>query len=210
MQKAIEGGIYFCKVNWLENYQNTLYQNRWDIDSTNGSALYTHQYMQNLMGAYSEAKTLYSMYNNTGKINSKFTFIIPLYEEMDSSISSLPSDNTEAYPINVEIVGTNVRLRNEANTNSEIIKEFENAGEILLSVERGINSDMVLPPNSILVPAVQRRTEFYKYSILLYRVCRIRARKRCDGLSVSFPRGKPVFPLTNLLPCTTISTEYKV
>ena len=28
---------------------------------------------------------------------------------------------------------------------------------------------MVLPPNSILVPAVQRRTEFYKYSILLYR-----------------------------------------
>lgn len=141
MQKAIEGGIYFCKVNWLENYQNTLYQNRWDIDSTNGSALYTHQYMQNLMGAYSEAKTLYSMYNNTGKINSKFTFIIPLYEEMDSSISSLPSDNTEAYPINVEIVGTNVRLRKEANTNSEIIKEFENAGEILLSVERGINSD---------------------------------------------------------------------
>ena len=34
-----------------------------------------------------------------------------------------------------------------------------------------------------------------KYSISLYRVCRIRARKRCDGLSVPFPRGKPVFPV---------------
>lgn len=46
MQKALEGGIGFCKDNWLENYQNTLYQNRFDIDSTNGTSLYTHQYMQ--------------------------------------------------------------------------------------------------------------------------------------------------------------------
>jgi beta-N-acetylglucosaminidase len=31
MQKAIEGGIKFCKKDWLENYQNTLYQNKFDL-----------------------------------------------------------------------------------------------------------------------------------------------------------------------------------
>lgn len=141
MEKSLEGGIYFCKANWLENYQNTLYQNRFDIDSTNGSALYTHQYMQNLMGAYSEAKTLHSMYNNTGKIDSCFTFVIPLYEEMDKVLSELPSDTVEQYPINVETTGTYIRLRESPNTNSKILKEIADKGTVCLSIERGINSN---------------------------------------------------------------------
>ena len=33
MEKAIEGGITICKKNWLDNYQNTLYQNKFDIDT---------------------------------------------------------------------------------------------------------------------------------------------------------------------------------
>ena len=45
MQKALEAGIVILKENWLENYQNTLYQNKFDIDTRNGSTLYTHQYM---------------------------------------------------------------------------------------------------------------------------------------------------------------------
>ena len=140
MEKAIEGGISFCKVNWLDNYQNTLYQNKFDIDSTNGTSLYTHQYMQNLMGAYSEAKTLYSMYKNTGKVDSEFTFIIPVYEKMESSYE-IPKDTTESYPINVETTGTYIRLRSEASTNSSIIMEIKDKGTVLLSIERGVNSD---------------------------------------------------------------------
>ena len=141
MQKAIEGGIHFCKVNWLENYQNTLYQNKFDIDSTNGTPLYTHQYMQNLMAAYSEAKTLYSMYNNTGKVDSSFTFTIPLYENMDKELSPLPSNNSEEYPINVQTTGTNVRLREGPNTDSKILREITDKGTVLLSIQRGINSN---------------------------------------------------------------------
>ncbi len=107
MEKAIEGGIAFLKKNWLENYQNTLYQNRFDIDSTNGSALYAHQYMQNLLGAYSEAKTLKSCYDNSNKLDSYFTFIIPLYEGMSTTLAQKPSNQigVEEYPMNV-IVNT--------------------------------------------------------------------------------------------------------
>lgn len=90
MEKALEGGIVFLKDNWLENYQNTLYQNRFDIDSTNGTALYSHQYMQNLSGAYSEANLLRGYYSNAGKIDSNLTFIIPMYEGMSSTTSTRP------------------------------------------------------------------------------------------------------------------------
>ena len=140
MQKALEGGIYFCKINWLENYQNTLYQNRFDIDKTNGTSLYTHQYMQNLMGAYNEARTLYGMYKNTNKVDSKFTFIIPLYENMDKTLSPMPSNTTESYPINVKTTGTNINVRSDANTNSSVVKTIANKGTVLLSVQRGVNS----------------------------------------------------------------------
>ncbi len=140
MEKAIEGGIAFCKKNWLDNYQNTLYQNKFDIDTRNGSNLYEHQYMQNLLGAYSEARTLYSMYKNTGKIDSNFTFIIPVYEQMDKTISQLPSNNSELYPINVKTTGTNINLREGPNTDSKVLKEIKDKGTILLSIERGVNS----------------------------------------------------------------------
>ena len=140
MQKAIEGGISFCKKNWLENYQNTLYQNKFDIDKTNGTSLYTHQYMQNLMGAYSEARTLRDMYSNTGKLDSNFTFIIPVYENAGSNVAQ-PSHNSESTPINVKVVANGgLNLRSEANSNSNVIKLVPN-GEIILSVQRGINSN---------------------------------------------------------------------
>ena len=141
MQKAIEGGISFCKKNWLENYQNTLYQNKFDIDTTNGSSLYTHQYMQNLMAAYSEARTLRSMYANTGKANSLFTFVIPVYENMISSNYAMPSNNTETSPMNFKVVANGgLNLRSEANSDSSVVKLVQN-GEIVLSIQRGINSD---------------------------------------------------------------------
>ena len=93
------------------------------------------------MAAYSEARTLYNMYKNTGKVNADFTFIIPLYENMDVTISEMPSNNSEAYPINVKTTGTNVRVRSDANTDSNILTTLTDKGTVLLSVQRGINSN---------------------------------------------------------------------
>ena len=143
MRKALEGGIVFLKNNWLGNYQNTLYQNKFDIDSTNGTSLYSHQYMQNLSAAYSEALTLRSYYTKTGKMDANLTFIIPLYENMSSTVSARPSDkvNSEEYPMNV-IVNTessSLALRDGAGTNSNVIARLEK-GTVLLSIKRGINS----------------------------------------------------------------------
>lgn len=141
MEKALEGGIDFLKKNWLENYQNTLYQNKFDIDTRNGTSLYTHQYMQHIMGAYSEAKTLKSMYSQINCLDGYFTFIIPVYENMSSSISPMPTNNSESTSINVKVnANGGLKLRTDANTSSETIEVIPN-GTILLSVQRGINDN---------------------------------------------------------------------
>ncbi len=140
MEAAIEGGIEFCKDNWLENYQNTLYQNKFDIDTRNGTRLYEHQYMQNLMAAYSEAISLKGMYSNTGKIDSEFTFIIPMYEDMDDDYEK-PENNSESSPINVKVTANGgLNLRKGASVSSAVIKTIDQ-GEVVLSVQRGINSN---------------------------------------------------------------------
>ena len=141
MQKGIEGGINFCKYYYLENYQNTLYQNKFNIDYRNRYSLYTHQYMQNLMAAYSESLTLKSMYSDTDKLDSSFTFIIPVYENMSTSISKIPENNSETTPINVKITANGgLNLRNDASESSNVIKIIAK-GEIVLSIQRGINSN---------------------------------------------------------------------
>ena len=115
MEKAIEGGIDFCKRNWLENYQNTLYQNKFDIDTRNGTALYEHQYMQNLMGAYSE--------------------------KMNTTAYAMPVNNSEISPINVKVTANGgLYLRESANTSSKQLRLIPQ-GTVILSVQRGINSN---------------------------------------------------------------------
>ena len=143
MEKALEGGIVFLKANWLDNYQNTLYQNRFDIDSTNGTSLYSHQYMQNLSAAYSEGNLLRGYYVNAGKVDTNLTFVIPIYEGMSSTLSPKPSEGTssEEYPMNVVVntSGSTLALRSGANTSSTVIARYAK-GTVLLSVQRGINS----------------------------------------------------------------------
>ena len=146
MQKALEAGIVILKDNWLENYQNTLYQNKFDIDTRNGSSLYTHQYMQNLSAAYSEGRILRSCYVNTGTLESEFTFIIPVYENMPtepaeepSNEGGIPGTTSDIGPINVQVVNVNdvpLKLRSEPSTSGEILTEFSTNGTVLLSVER--------------------------------------------------------------------------
>ena len=147
MEKAIYGGIDFLKANWLENYQNTLYQNKFDIDTRNGTSLFAHEYMQNLSAAYSEARMLRSCYTSSQINNSSFTFIIPIYENMPYDISSKPTNSTDPVstnsgPKDVQVVNISsfLRLRDGASTDSNVLAELQN-GTHLLSIKRAVNGN---------------------------------------------------------------------
>ena len=142
MEKAIQGGIDFLKANWLENAQNTLYLNKFDVDASNGTPLYTHQYMQNLTAAYSEARTLRGCYVDTNKLDTPFVFYIPLYENMPTEVSPRPSNNSNEGGMSAQVVDitSNLQIREQPNTTSKVLGHLYN-GETVISVERAINGN---------------------------------------------------------------------
>jgi len=87
--KAIMGGAKFLGESYINIGQNTLYFQKFNVVYKN--ALYRHQYMTNVQAASSEAKTVYNAYKNYGALNGKLVFYIPVYNNMPSSVSSLPA-----------------------------------------------------------------------------------------------------------------------
>ena len=139
MEKGIEGGIEILKKNYLDKKQNTLYMQKFDVDASNGTTLYTNQYMQNLSAAYSEARILQGMYEDENHLNLSFTFLIPLYENMSKDVSPRPTNDNEAMSAKVINVSSHLNIRASASTSGKDLGDLH-AGDIVLSVERGINS----------------------------------------------------------------------
>ena len=85
LEKAIVGGIEYMKEGYINEGQNTLYLQKFDVVKQDG--LYEHQYMQNLLAPTSEASNMKSVYEVSDTVDYNLNFIIPLYENMPEEIS---------------------------------------------------------------------------------------------------------------------------
>ena len=81
LEKGLLGGVEFVKEDYINQGQNTLYLQKFDIVNQDGK-LFTNQYMQNLLAPESEAKNMLKIYEASDTVDSKLNFIIPLYENM--------------------------------------------------------------------------------------------------------------------------------
>lgn len=79
---AINGGASFLVDKYISVGQDTLYYQKFNISSYTSSAIITNQYMTNINAPSSESNTMYTAYNAGGLLDSKFTFIIPVYKDM--------------------------------------------------------------------------------------------------------------------------------
>ena len=151
MQKGIEGGITFVKQNYLDAKQNTLYLNKFDVNPNSPGGFYTHQYMQNLSAAYSEARTFRGAYADTGTLDNTIKFIIPVYENMPESPAAKPTGSgsstdpsfpaiSDQGPKNVQVfdIQTTLKVRSGPGQEYAEIEKLQN-GTILLSIERYVN-----------------------------------------------------------------------
>lgn len=87
--KSVVGGAIYIGNGYINVGQNTLYLQKFDVDST-FQGLYWHQYMGNIQAPYSETKTIYKNYGALGILDNSFTFVIPVYNNMPSSPCQLP------------------------------------------------------------------------------------------------------------------------
>ena len=80
--KSLEGGAATIGNNYILLCQDTLYLQKFNVDSNSPKGLYNHQYMQNIQAPLTEASTTKKMYSGTGSLDSPFVFKIPVYNNM--------------------------------------------------------------------------------------------------------------------------------
>ncbi len=86
-EASIIGGASFLKTNYIAVGQSTLYFQKYNVVNKN----YSHQYMQNIRAANDEGYSMYKTFRDNGLLESHFTFVIPVYENMPSSPCARPS-----------------------------------------------------------------------------------------------------------------------
>lgn len=112
--KAIKGGAIWIATNYIAVGQDTLYFQKFDVVN-NGTAFYTHQYMQNIFAAQKEGYTTYLTYKGLQLLDNNYHFIIPVYENMPKVVSAEPKDELNEKMI---INASSVILRKNPGTSS--------------------------------------------------------------------------------------------
>lgn len=93
--KAIVGGAKWIGNGYINNNQDTLYYQKFNVVNK----VWWHQYMANIMAPYSESVTIRKTYSNLGILDNSFTFIIPYYRNMPAEACKLP-ESSNASPNN--------------------------------------------------------------------------------------------------------------
>lgn len=138
---AIQGGASFLKGSYIGNFQDTLYLQKYSVDSSSGS-LYGHQYQQNISAPYTEGLDVYDAYEELGILESNFNFIIPVYENMPETASTKPGRTTVLTTENVVVqtLYTPLRIRVRPSISSNVLAEAPRA-TVLVRIEKANEAD---------------------------------------------------------------------
>lgn len=94
--KSLYGGATVIKRSYVSDYKNTIYLQKFNVDSR-ASGNFWKQYMQNVTGAFTEARTFYTSFASTGMLDSVCTFLIPVFDGMPASPAPDPAGGECAY-----------------------------------------------------------------------------------------------------------------
>lgn len=129
---AISAAASYLNNNWIKYGQDTLYFEKFDVNFTEGAVfLFGNQYMTNISAASTEASLMYEGYKESNKLDSNFTFYIPVYDNMETNDSEVDKTEKKVQVINCE--GSYLNLRSGASTSSNIIGKVNN-GTIMTQI----------------------------------------------------------------------------
>ncbi len=130
---SIKAGAKVLAKNYINDGQDTLYLQKFDVDNSDGT-LYYFQYMQNVSAALTEGQSVKNAYKDLGILDSSIEFIIPVYENMPETICEKPIDG-EIVTQNIKVKGTNVSVRKGPSVTADKIA-IVNTGDTLLRIEK--------------------------------------------------------------------------
>lgn len=136
LEKCLRDGVKFLSFGYINQKQDSLYLNKFDVESYGG--LYSHQYQQNIEAPKSEGSLLYNRLKNANLLDQEMVFIIPVYENMPEYPSPIPDSTSETIPVNIRLKPgrTDFNIRSEPNINSRVVGIVPNSNTIVLSARR--------------------------------------------------------------------------
>ena len=161
-EKAITGGAIFIGSSYISVGQDTIYLQKFHVSSQSNSTLFWHQYMTNVLAPYSESRSIYQGYSNSGILTGTMSFVIPVYNNMPKTPvqnpnileSSFNVDNTKVYAN----VSGGLNIRTGPSTSYEIlttVKAKEEMTRIAKGKQTGELWDRVRLSNGIIGYAYQ-------------------------------------------------------
>jgi len=175
LEKSIDGGVQKISTSYIAKGQNTLYFQKFDVDNVDGN-LYWHQYQQNIMAAQNEGVTIRKTFEEINSIESTYTFVIPVYENMPQTKCAKPQKNVTVDVSNAEQVRLNVNksINLRATPVGEVVSALYK-DEIVYRLEKattkqeGTYWDKVMKSNGT-VGYVARETYDYEGEYKLYLI----------------------------------------
>lgn len=204
---AIEGGAQFLASSYIARGQNTVYFQRFN---TAVSPYYQHQYMQNLTGAASEAKTTYNSYKGMGILEDSYVFYIPVYKNMPSQSGNVSIKKT----VKTGKTVSSVTLRKGPSTGYSAVTTIP-AGKTV-TVSDAVYTDM-----SVSVSGQQQNPYWYKISYgsktgyVSYKYIKMNADSvikpgEVKQLSVSAASGEKIYYETSNPAVAAVSSSGKI
>ena len=95
--KSLYGGAFTIKTSFIDRYQNTIYLQKFNVDSRAADRNFWGQYMQNVAGSLTESRTLFSAFASTGVLDGQCSFVIPVYAGMPEKACADPARGRCSY-----------------------------------------------------------------------------------------------------------------
>ena len=140
-EKAILGGAAFISEKYISVGQYTTYLQKFNVNDDSASALYTHQYMQNILAPANEAISTYNAYLKMELLNIPFNFVIPVYNNMPDSPVDIYDENPDDFVTDSTKVYTTVNLnvRSGPGTNNSTILTVSK-DTVMTRISRGVQA----------------------------------------------------------------------
>lgn len=134
---AIYGGAEFLTNGYIGQYQDSLYLQKYHVDSNSRYSVYGHQYQQNVSAPYTESLDVYDAYEDLGILDSNFNFIIPVYNNMPNTQQAKPGRTVslQTEDVIVQTNSTPLSIRSGPST-SYYIKAQAPKGTRLIRIEK--------------------------------------------------------------------------
>ena len=94
--KGLYGGAEFIRDRYINQYQSTIYLQKFNVDGRVPDRNFWSQYMQNVAGALTEGRTLYQFFATNDMLDTPCRFLIPVYAGMEEE-SPDPANGQCAY-----------------------------------------------------------------------------------------------------------------